>query len=41
MAINPERKQRVQTLTRRWTPPTTARMRWRFGLKRRCVTLWA
>ena len=37
----PERRQRVQTRTCRWTPFITARTRCRFGLNRRWVTLWA
>ena len=41
-ATLPERRQRVQTRTVLWVPlPTTARTDWRFGLKRRWVTLWA
>ncbi len=37
----PERRQRVQTRTRRTVPATRARTRWRLGRKRRRVLLLA
>ena len=36
----PERRQRVQTLTRLTSPSTTARTRWMFGFQERFVFRW-
>ena len=38
--IFPERRQRVQTLTRFTSPSTMARTRWMFGYQRRFVFKW-